>query len=247
MVDRRHGIAAEIAAAGPLTLPDEAEQVDLFDGDPAAGSPIEGTARALGLGGQISPHRRGRRPGSQNVTTQDVLRFLGQRYRHPLLGLADIASTNWRDLAEMLVPEPQGPDAPDEPIGGDGAAAAAAPAGDRTPGEIRAELASIAASRVTREDMFRAAQLQIRCAEILAEYMLPKQPRMVTVTADSAPLMVFDLGSDQLTRAGVTAAIDQVMGFAKMPMNTGPSLPIGGEVLEAEVLQGGITPEKSNG
>jgi hypothetical protein len=47
MADARSGLAAVIAEGGPLPIDDQAEELDLFGDDPGAGSPIEGSARAL--------------------------------------------------------------------------------------------------------------------------------------------------------------------------------------------------------
>lgn len=233
MGDGRSGVSKAIADAGPLGVPSEPETIDLFDGDAAAGSPIEGTARALGLAGQIAPHRRGpgRPKGSRNIATADVLRFINARYRHPLLALADVASMNWRDLAELLVPEPQsGPD--DE--------------GDGDSGDPRRELDDLKASKISKEDMWRAAQLQLQAARELAEYMVPKQPRQVTLTPDSAPLLQVFLDQHQGEGGGSMVNVTQ-FGFQENPMKTTDAKGVGDEVLESEVLQQPNNPENSNG
>ncbi len=86
-------------------IADEAETVDLF-GDEGAdwGSPVSG--RGVCPGGASPVRRRGpgRPKGSKNRSTEEVRKFLLDRYRHPVLGLFDIASTAPEDLAKLLVP-----------------------------------------------------------------------------------------------------------------------------------------------
>ncbi len=206
MGDARHGIGAIVREAGPLPPADEAEALDLFDGDAAIGSPIDGSGVALQR--PTTPRGRGRPTGARNVTTEETKRFLLSRYRHPLLGLFDVASTSPAELARLMVPK----------------------------GE-----------RVEAEDLKVAWRLWFDCAKEAAEYVTPKEPRALTITPGSAPLLSMNLNVDQLTLAGVTAEQAMSLGIPENAIQSALSDPVGREVLEAEVLEAGNSPDKSNG
>jgi hypothetical protein len=209
MGDARSGLAAVVADAGPLPPADEAEELDLFGDNPAAGSPIEGSALQLGMHGEaaVRPVRRGRPPGARNLTTEATKRFLLARYRHPLLGLFDVASTSPAELAKLLAPQ---------------------------------------GSTVTREDLQMAWRLWLDCCKEAAEYVTPKEPRALTITPGSAPLMSMNLAVDQLTLQGITANQALQLGIPESAIKSALSDPIGGEVLEAQVLEAGKTAGNSN-
>lgn len=211
MGDARSGLASVVREAGPLPPADQAEELDLFDGDPAQGSPVEGSGDALwtSLGGDaVQARRRGRPAGARNVSTEATKRFLLNRYRHPLLGLFDVAATPPAELARIMVP----------------------------PGDIP-----------RRDDLQFAWKIWLECSKEAAEYVVPKEPRALTLTPGSAPLMSMHLDVDQLTLAGVTAVQAQQLGIPESAIKTMMSDPIGGEVLEGIVLEAGNNPEKSNG
>jgi hypothetical protein len=157
----------------------------------------------------VTPHRRGRPPGAKNITTEATKRFLLQRYRHPLLGLFDIASTPPAELARLMVPD----------------------------GGI-----------VTREDLHLAWKVHVQATVDAADFVTPREPRALTLTPGSAPLMSLHLDIDQLTMGG-GGRLDQAMqlGMPESVMESALSNPMGGEVLEAEVLEAGNSPDKSNG
>lgn len=92
-------------------------------------------------------------------------------------------------------------------------------------------------------DMWRA------CSFELAEYMHTKQPRALTITPDSAPLMNFLLHTDQLTMqtGAMPASPDQVFGFSETQAKSMFSETQGGEVLDQQVLEVQVSPVKSNG
>jgi hypothetical protein len=207
MGDARSGVAQAIVAAGPLGLPAEAEELDLFDGSPHAGSPIDEAARAQGAAEVKVAGRRGpgRPKGSRNASTEQILSFIQARYRHPLLGLADIASTSPEQLALLL-------------------------AGGRK-------------HMIDEETRWRAWQLCLTATKELTEYMLPKQPRAITMTADSAPLIQMFMGLPAAPGGAFGVSGQPMFGLQEMPVNTGASPPKGEEVLEGEVLE----PAKSAG
>jgi len=208
--DARSGVAQVLAEAGPLGLPAEADEPDLFDGDARRGSPVDEAARAQGVVEPMVTARRGpgRPKGSRNASTEQVLKFVQARYRHPLLGLADIASTSPEQLALLL-------------------------AGGRK-------------HMIDEETRWRAWQLALTATKELAEYMLPKQPRAITFTADSAPLIQMFMGMPAAPGPAFGASGEPIFGLQEMPLNTGPDDPKGGEVLEGEVLEPAISAGESD-
>lgn len=224
MADARSGLAAVIADGGPLAIDDQAEELDLFGDDPGAGSPIEGSARALrgacwpaepgsrrdqaiGAIEQVRPARRGRPAGKQNLRTEAIKAFLLQRYRHPLLGLFDVSAMNPVDLARLM-----------------------APAGEQ----------------LTREDLRYAWEFWRKCVVDAADFVAPREPRALTLTPGSAPLMSINLMTDQLTMAGVTHDQAGTLGMPESAMNSMIAEGMGGEVLDGEVLEPAISAGKSN-
>lgn len=209
MGDARHGLGAVVREAGPLAIGDQAEELDLFGENPADGSPVEGSGKVLKLYGDaaVRPARRGRPEGSRNVANEAIKRFLLARYRHPLLGLFDVAATPPAELAKLLVPH-----------GGS----------------------------VGKEELLAAWKIWLECAKEAAEYVTPKEPRALTVTPGSAPLMSINLSTDQLTVQGVTAQQVGQLGIPESAVKTMLSDPIGVKVLEQEVLQQGNSSGNSN-
>jgi hypothetical protein len=211
MSDPRFGMAKALAEAGPVELGGPADTLDLFGGDPAAGSPVDGYVGADGktLATPGGRRGRGRPPGAKNLATEEILRFLGQRYRHPVLGLADIANTHPFELAKLFVPE----------------------------GE-----------KIDREALQAAWKMIVDCTKEYAEYVMPKQPRALVLQGDAIPTMHVHLGVHQTVGGGVQAGAQGVtLGFSESAMKSMMSHPMGEEVLDREVLQPGISAEKSNG
>lgn len=206
MPDSRSGLAKDVAAAGPLGMPTEPETIDLFDGEPHTGSPVDEAAKALGVSSARVAGRRGRREGSRNVVTADVVKFLSANYRHPLLGMADVAATSPEQLASLI-------------------------AGGKT---------------VAPEDRRFAWSMWFQCSKELAEYMATKQPRALSITPDSAPLLQVFLDQHQGEGGGSMVNVTQ-FGFQENPMKTTEAKGVGDEVLESEVLQQPNNPENSNG
>ena len=198
MGDGRSGLGGAvrdaIGEADPLLEDDDIE--DLFGDEPDRGSPVSASAFSLGLPDPVQRRdvsKGGRPKGAQNLTTRKMLEYLQVRYRHPLLGMADIAATSPADLAKLLVP--RDPETGDALKGGDGKQ-----------------------MKVSKADMQWAFEFWFRCTSELSEYMATKQPRQIAGLEDLAPMFVMNLGEHQ--GAGMTLNMPS-LGLPKKPMNTG--------------------------
>lgn len=198
MADGRSGLSGAlreaIEDADPLLDDDHIE--DMFGDAPDQGSPVSASAFSLGLPDPVQRRdasKGGRPKGAQNITTRRIIEYLQARYRHPLLGMADIAATSPADLAKLVVP--RDPETGEPLKGADGKH-----------------------YKLSKADLQWAFEFWFRVSSELTEYMATKQPRQIAGLEDLAPLFVMNLGEHQ--GSGMTV-IQHPLGLPKTPMNTG--------------------------
>ncbi len=193
--DARHGLSSFIksSAASADEIAPENETLDLFDGDPEKGSPVGDSAFSRADG---SPVRRGpgRRPGSRNVSTEKMRDFLLANYRHPLLGLFDVASTPPDQLVQLIIPR------------------------DPTTGKPLAVDDEGKLPVLSKDDMKWAFELWTRCTMEAANYVASKMPREISLSADG-DLPVFQVNVH--TQAGAMAGpVSASFGMQKNQVKT---------------------------
>lgn len=212
MADKRSGFSAAVGEAIDRADPliEEAEELDLFGDDPNWGSPVGESAFSQGTQGGIVRRRGPGRPaGATNISTRRMVEFLEKNYRHPLLGLADVAATPPHELAQLILPRDE-----------DGEVAS------NSKGQ-RYEL--------SKDDMKWAFDLWFRCTTELAEYMSTKQPRQLVAADGLPPVIQLNLGSHQ---GGFAAVMDVPMGMPETSMITTHEEIGHDEVPQSEVPQG---------
>jgi len=202
MGDKRSGFSGAVADAIDQADPllDEVETLDLFDGDPDAGSPVGASSFAQGKGGGVVQRKKPGRPkGAKNVSTQQMIDFINSRYRHPLLGLADIAATRPEDIAQLILPRDEEGRVLRRWVGslGDG---------------------SLEPYQISKDDMKWALDFWKQCTMELAEYLTPKQPRDLVSPEGLPPIIHLNLGA-QIAPGVASAGV--ALGFPKNPVNTG--------------------------
>jgi hypothetical protein len=103
-----------------------------------------------------------------------------------------------------------------------------------------------AGEQLTREDLRGAWEFWRKCNVDAADFIAPREPRALTITPGSAPLMSINLMTDQLTMAGVTHDQGMALGITESAMNSMIAEGMGGEVLDGEVLEPAISAGNSN-
>lgn len=168
MGDDRPGFAAALDAAGmgePLAQ-DVADMADLFADEEISGSPVSGSAVFSGRD-PVVRRGPGRPKGARNRSTKEMVDFILARYRHPLLGLADIVATPPDQLALLfVVMDPK----TGKPVDGE-------------------------EGKLTKEDLRRAMDFWKACAFELAEYVATKQPRQLQTEAGLPPILQVFMGA----------------------------------------------------
>ncbi len=190
MGDTRSGLTAAVRdavdEADPLV--DEPDIMDLFGDDPDAGSPVSESAFSVGVPDPVK-RRSGRPRGAQNITTRKIIEYLQARYRHPLLGMADIAATPPAEIAQLLLQR----DEEGKPITQDNGKP----------------------QRVSKDDMRWAFEFWFKVTSELSEYMATKQPRSIAELENLPPLFQVFLGMHQ---GGEGPVLDGELGMSKSQM-----------------------------
>lgn len=226
MSDARFGVASIIADAAPL-LPerDQIEELDLFADEPTAG-PIEGSARALRAGARPAD------PGTDRARRLDLVDSVRPARRGP--GRPEGAKNRSTEALKRYLRERYR-----DPLLGLFDVQATPPA------EL-VKLMVPPGETPTREDYRFAWSMWRDCTFEAAEFLTPKEPRALTITPGSAPLMSVNLTTDQLTLGGVSPGHGMQLGMSESAMKSMGDGGIGGEVLEGEVLQPLISAGKSD-
>lgn len=220
MADQRAGFSGAIRdaidEADPLL--EAPETVDLFGDDPDWGSPVGASRFSQGMGSPVARQDKrgpGRPKGAKNVSTKEMVAFILARYRHPLLGLADIASTPPDQLAQLILPRDEHGNVLKRTVGS---------------GENERQVDY----EISKDDIRWAFDLWKQCTFELTEYLATKQPRQILPDEGLPPVFNVYLGTQQVAGGPI---IDVPLGMPKMPMNTAHEDAQDAEVPRDEVPQ----------
>lgn len=219
MGDKRSGLGGVVREALEEGEPllEDADQLDLLGDDPERGSPVGGSLFAQGKG--VSPVVRqvGRPQGAQNLTTKRMRDYLLAHYRHPLLGIFDIASTPPDQIAQLILPRD-------------------ADGNVETYESGNGENATTRKFAVSKDDLKWALDFWKQCVFEAAEYVATKQPRQVIQDTPLPPVLQVYMGAPS---AAMGEVIQGEMGLPKDPMLSRLSDEDAAEVPQEEVPQDG--------
>jgi len=218
--DGRSGLGGAVrdAISGADPLIDDAGEddiADLFGDDVDCGSPLSGSAFSLGLPDPVArKNNKGGRPkGAKNISTKKMIEFLTARYRHPLLGMADVAATSPHDIAQLIIPR--------DPETGEPAvkrlSSTTKTKFDQDGVPVSTTETKTEVFQLSKADLQWAFEFWFRVTKEFTEYMSTKQPRQIAGIEDLPPMFQVFLGAHQ---GGVGGVPEAPIGMDKNSMNT---------------------------
>lgn len=201
MGDKRSGLGAVVSEAMDQGEPllDEADQLDLLGDDPERGSPVGGSVFAQGKGGSPVVRQAGRPKGAQNLTTKRMRDYLLANYRHPLLGIFDVASTTPDQIAQLFLPRDENGEVVKRWV------------------HVKDGVGYWETPALSKDDIKEAFQFWRQCAFEAAEYVATKQPRQLVAEVTLPPIFQQFTAPQGAADGGV---IDATFGLPKNPEET---------------------------